>query len=76
MTDNEETTSSKKNKYEAEIKVLEMIAQDAEDDATYYDGRPFNGRLCGEYMGKQGAAIAALAKLLATLLSNGGVKDE
>lgn len=46
------------------LKVLDMIAKDMRDDATKFDGRPFNGRTVAEYFGNQGAAISSLAKIL------------
>jgi hypothetical protein len=51
------------------IKVLEMIAADMENDAKNFDGKPFNGRTVAEYFGNQGAAIAALADILKSVLS-------
>lgn len=51
--------------------VLQMIADDAEADAKNFDGQPFNGRTVAEYLGNQGAAIAALAKVMATLIPEG-----
>lgn len=50
------------------IKVLEMIMADTENDAMYYEGKPFNGRNVAEYFGKQGAAIAALANIIKLML--------
>ena len=48
-----------------EIKrILKDIAQDAADDASAFDGKPFNGRTMGEYLGNHGASIAALARIL------------
>ncbi len=56
---------------EKQIKLLEKIAKDMENDAKEFDGRPFNGRTVGEYFGNHGAAIAALAKIIkATLEDN------
>lgn len=49
-------------------KVLEQIAQDMQDDATNFDGKPFNGKNVAEYFGNQGAAIAALANIVKSLL--------
>lgn len=48
--------------------VLREIAKDMADDATRFDGQPFNGRTVAEYFGNQGAAIAALARIVETLL--------
>ena len=48
-----------------EIKrILNDIAQDAADDASTFDGKPFNGRTMGEYLGNHGASIAALARII------------
>jgi len=44
--------------------VLYKIAKDMEDDATNFDGRPFNGWSGGQYFGYQAAAISVLAKFL------------
>ena len=52
------------------IIVLKMIAEDAKKDVEYYDGQPFTGRNVAQYFGKQGAAIAALAKIMETILSD------
>ena len=49
-------------------KVLEMIAQDQADDAKNFEGQPFTGRTVAEYFGNQGAAIAALAKIIKKLI--------
>ena len=50
------------------IKVLEMIEKDMENDAREYDGKLFNGKTVGEYFGKHGAAIVALARIVKTIL--------
>jgi len=50
------------------IKTLKMIADDMKNDAEYYEGRDFNGRNVSEYFGKQGAAIAALANIMRSIL--------
>jgi len=49
-------------------KVLKMIAEDMENDAKLFDGRPFNGKTVAEYFGNQGAAISALANIIRTLI--------
>jgi hypothetical protein len=46
------------------IQVCDMIANDMAADASAFDGRPFNGKTVAEYFGHQGAAIAALAKII------------
>ena len=48
--------------------VLREVAKDMENDAREFDGKPFNGRTVAEYFGNQGAAIAALAKIIVKLL--------
>ncbi len=48
--------------------VLEMIAKDMKDDAANFDGRPFDGKTVAEYFGNQGAAIAALANIIKSML--------
>ena len=50
------------------IKVLEMIAADMKTDAENFDGRPFTGKVVAEYFGNQGAAIAALADIIKSIL--------
>lgn len=45
-----------------------MIAEDMANDAAEFDGKPFNGRTVAAYFGNQGAAIAALAKIVTELL--------
>ena len=50
------------------IKVLEMIAEDMKNDAVSFDGKPFNGKTMAEYNGNQGAAIAALADIVKSIL--------
>ena len=52
------------------IEVLEAIAKDMEDDASNFDGKPFNGKTVAEYFGNQGAAIAALANIVKSLLKD------
>ncbi len=52
------------------IAVLEAIAQDMKNDARDFDGRPFNGKTVAEYFGNQGAAIAALANIVKSLLED------
>ena len=51
-----------------QIEILEMIAIDMQQDAASFDGRPFNGRTVAEYFGNQGAAIAALANIVKSIL--------
>lgn len=53
---------------EKKIKILETIAADMEQDAKDFDGKPFNGKTVAEYFGNQGAAIAALANIIKSIL--------
>jgi len=50
------------------IEVLEMVAQDMQNDAKNFDGQPFNGRTVAKYFGNQGAAIATLAEIVKSLI--------
>ncbi len=52
------------------VKTLDMIAQDAEDDATNFDGLPFEGKTVAEYFGNHGASIAALAGIMKQILED------
>lgn len=56
------------SKYEKQIKVLQIIADDMENDAKEFDGKPFTGRTVAVYFGYQGAAIANIAKILKLIL--------
>lgn len=50
------------------VKVLGMIATDMKNDAENFDGQPFNGKTVAEYFGHQGAAIAALANIIKSVI--------
>lgn len=56
--------------YGKKIKVLEMIAKDMENDSKDFDGQPFNGKTVSKYFGHQGAAIAALADIIKSMLED------
>lgn len=45
--------------------VCEEIAADMKNDASAFDGKHFNGLTVGTQFGNQGAAIAALARMVA-----------
>ena len=45
-----------------------MIANDMKKDAEKFDGQPFNGKTVAKYFGHQGVAIAALAKIMQTMI--------
>ena len=51
-----------------EIEVLGIIADDMKNDAKEFDGKPFNGKTVATYFGNQGAAIAALANIIKSIL--------
>ena len=48
--------------------ILTDITADMKADATKFDGQPFTGRTVAEYFGNHGAAIAALADIVKTLI--------
>ena len=50
------------------IKICGRIAQDVENDASDFDGKPFTGKTMAEYMGNHGAAIQGLSRILAEVL--------
>ncbi len=50
--------------------ILKAIAQDVKDDARNFDGKEFNGKNVAEYFGNHGAAIAALANIIVSLLED------
>ena len=56
------------------IETLDMIADDMRNDARDFDGRPFNGKTVAQYFGNQGAAIAALAKIMKAMQQE--IKDK
>jgi hypothetical protein len=49
--------------------LMDKIAEDMKQDAAKFDGQPFNGKTMAEYNGNQGAAIAALAKAIKSILN-------
>lgn len=55
------------------IEILEMIITDMKDDAINFEGRSFNGKTVAEYFGNQGAAIAALANIVKSILTDDSV---
>lgn len=55
------------------IKVCEQVADDAKNDATEFDGKPFTGRTVATYLGYHGAAIAALADAVKEILKSNKV---
>jgi hypothetical protein len=50
------------------IKILETIATDMENDAREFDGKPFNGKTVATYLGNLGAAVAALADIVRSIV--------
>jgi hypothetical protein len=67
IRDKHEKESSKKNRM---ISTLEKIADDQRADAQAFEGRPFTGKVVAEYFGNQGAAIAALAKIIKAVIDD------
>ncbi len=58
-----------KEKKKKIIEVMTMVAEDVKNDATNFDGKPFNGRTVAEYFGNHGAAIRAVAEAVKAILS-------
>jgi len=50
------------------IKILEMVSWTSLAMSEGFDGQPFNGKTVAEYFGHQGAAVAALADILKSIL--------
>jgi len=61
----------KQDKLKKSIEILAMIQKDMKNDAKNFDGKPFNGRTVAEYFGNQGAAISALARIVASIVKEG-----
>ena len=59
-----------KEKKDKIIKVMKMVAEDVENDAKSFDGKPFTGKTMAEYMGNHGAAIKAIANAVEEILKN------
>lgn len=57
------------------IQVLTAIVEDAKNDATEMDGKPFTGKVVATYFGYHGAAIASLADILKELIENTGIGE-
>lgn len=57
------------------LKICGDIADDMKADATNFDGKPFNGRTVAEYLGNQGAAIAALARIIAADIAERNARE-
>ena len=56
------------------IKMMNMVIKDCGGDAKNFDGKEFNGKTVATYFGNQGAAIAAVAGVVKTILE-GGLED-
>lgn len=54
--------------YAKMIEVCEKVSADVEQDARDFDGKPFTGKTVAEYFGYHGAAIKAIADMLAETL--------
>jgi hypothetical protein len=57
------------------IEVLKSIATDTKNDAERFDGQPFTGKTVAEYFGCHGAAIAALANIIKSILEDRQASD-
>jgi hypothetical protein len=53
------------------IEICQQIADDAKKDVEEFEGKPFTGKVVGEYMGYHAASIAALANILKKVLLEG-----
>ena len=52
------------------LEVLDMIVEDAENDISESEGQPFTGHNVHVLMGKQAAAIVALANIVKEIINN------
>ena len=50
------------------IKILNMVETDMKLDAEHFDGQSFNGHTVATYFGTHGAAIAALARIMKSIV--------
>ena len=57
------------------ITLLDMVIADMENDAKTFDGNPFTGKVVGTQFGNQGAAIAAIANAVKTIVEKGMNND-
>ena len=57
------------------VNILKMIAEDMRKDAEHYEGQAFTGKNVAEYFGKQGAAVAALANITASIIMEQNEKE-
>ena len=48
--------------------ICKDIADDMKNDAAWFDGQPFTGKTVGTCFGNHGAAITALANIVAEML--------
>ena len=58
-----------KDHFQKEIKICKIIMNDVEEDTKNRDGLPFNGEVIGVALGQQAAAIQALARMLAQVMT-------
>lgn len=56
------------------IEICEQVAEDVENDAKEFDGKPFDGKTVAAYFGNHGAAIKALADVLKKLIEEDETK--
>ncbi len=57
-------------KHDKILKVLNMIAEDMENDVKHFEGQEFNGRNVSKQLGNQAAAIQALALCLTGVIED------
>ncbi len=49
---------------EKAMNVLTRISKNMQEDAKFFDGKPFTGKTVATYLAYQGAAIAVLADIM------------
>ena len=57
-----------KEKRDKIIKVMDMVAKDVEADAHNFEGKEFNGRNVGMYLGHNSASIKVVADAVKAIL--------
>lgn len=58
----------KPEKKKEAIRILDMVAEDMENDVRYYEGKPFTGRNVSEFFGKIAAAVKAVATVMREMI--------
>jgi hypothetical protein len=52
------------------IEACKMIAEDTKNDVKEFEGKPFTGKIVGDYLGKLSASIYVLAHILEEILES------